>query len=459
MTVATATERTRKRLKHVAFLVTFSFIFIVLFLLYWTVVRGPTILARDDNPRLIEKELAISRGTVFDRNGEVLAETLGTPGAFERIYPNQAIGPAVGYYSVRYGTAGIEEGMDSQLRGEPANPWLGWWHNDLLHETVVGRDVRLTLDSQWQEVADDLFADETGSILLFSLPDFAIRAMVSKPGYDPNLLDDTFEELSKDEQAPLLNRITQGQYQPGLAIQPLILVSALASGAISFDDAVSDIDRKVSINGYSFGCEEPVQDLGSWAEVLISRCPYPMSQISHQSPDFDLLTVFDDFGLFSAPQLPLTTGTADVQPIVSSDLAGIGQDQQTISPLQLASAWLVLLNDGRQAQFRLVSAVQDELGQWQPWPAPAEQEEVVPSWAVRELMRVLPSKQGIQGHSALVLSGPEGETNSWYMGTAPATDPRYGIIVVVERTNGQDTAVAIGQNILKSVISGSMVAE
>lgn len=454
MSSATPTERTRQRLRHVALFVAFCFLLTVFFLLYWTIFRGPSILARDDNPRLIEQELSIQRGTISDRNGEVLAETLGTPGALERVYPNPEIGPAVGYYSDRYGTAGIEEGMDSQLRGERDNPWLGWWHNDLLHEAVVGRNVRITLDSHWQELADDMLVSQTGSILLFSIPDFAIRAMVSKPGYDPNLLDDKFEELAEDEQAPLLNRVTQGQYQPGLAIQPFVLSSALANGAISLDDTVAEVNRSVSINGYSFACEEPVEDQASWADVLQSRCPYPMTQLSSQLQDFDLLAAFDKFGLFSAPLLPITTVSADFQPILSEELAYIGQDQQAISPLQLASAWAILLNEGRQTQFTLVSAVQDDADQWQPWPGTSESEEVVPNWIVREIMQALPAKEGIRGHSALVLSGPEGGTNSWFMGTAPASDPRYGVVAVLENTMGEETAITIGQQLLKAVISG-----
>ena len=95
-----------------------GFLAIALSLVFWAVVRSEAILARDDNPRLVEAELRIQRGRILDRNGTVLAETIGEPDALIRSYPFPTIGPAVGYYSFRHGTAGIEAGFEAVLRGE-----------------------------------------------------------------------------------------------------------------------------------------------------------------------------------------------------------------------------------------------------------------------------------------------------------------------------------------------------
>ena len=72
----------------------------------------------------------------------------------------------------------------------------------------------------------------------------------------------------------------------------------------------------------------------------------------------------------------------------------------------------------------------------------------------RDVLAALPVKQGITEHSVLVLSGPEGSTNSWYLGLAPANAPRYGVVVVVENTDGQHSADQIGQGVLKLALSG-----
>jgi peptidoglycan glycosyltransferase len=62
-----------------------------------------------------------------------------------------------------------------------------------------------------------------------------ILALVSQPTYDPNMLDADWEQLESDPDAPLLNRATQGLYQPGGVLQPVVLAAALEAGAAELD--------------------------------------------------------------------------------------------------------------------------------------------------------------------------------------------------------------------------------
>jgi len=72
-----------------------------------------------------------------------------------------------------------------------------------------------------------------------------ILVMGSYPGYDPNALTETWETLSQDARAPLLNRAVQGAYKPGAALGPLLYEAAVdlravpafpAELAFTFDD-------------------------------------------------------------------------------------------------------------------------------------------------------------------------------------------------------------------------------
>ena len=64
-----------------------SVVFVAAFLLvavasgYWGVVRVDDLTARGDNPRRILLERRVPRGQILDRNGAVLAESVGAPGA------------------------------------------------------------------------------------------------------------------------------------------------------------------------------------------------------------------------------------------------------------------------------------------------------------------------------------------------------------------------------------------
>ncbi len=444
----TSLSAARARLSVLGVFISVGFLLVALALIYWIIFQGSSILSRNDNPRLVQQELNLQRGTIYDANNNILAETVGAVGSLQRIYPISGSGPAVGYYSFKHGTTGIEEGLDSVLRGQVSNPWESWWHNNVLHEQVIGRDVRLTLDARWQLAADELMGEKSGSVILFTIPDFSIRAMVSKPGYDPNQLDESFDLLAQDERGPLVNRATQGLYQPGLVVGPFVLARAIADGLVSLDEIVLDANQPVALNGNFLSCDQTIEDEIDWRTAFKIKCPHPLAQLARQIAEGGILQIYDEFGFFEAPVLPITTETGDRRTIKSLELAGIGQDEQTVSPLQVARAFALLANGGKLPQFSLVSAIQNEQGDWQVINLNSEVSAMIPARAASAVLDSLPVERGIAGYSVLVLSGPEGSTNSWYLGLAPANAPRYGVVVVVEDSQDQHSADKIGQSLL-----------
>ena len=210
--------KTNLRRLNLLFLAAFGVVALVL--IFWSVVRADWLSVREDNPRPVEVELRTRRGTIFDTNNHRLAWSEGEE-RVERHYAASS-GAAVGYYSFRFGAAGIEQGLDAHLRGTDGAFW-DQLLRDARHEARDGRDVRLTIDSRWQQSADSLLTNQSGALVLISLPDFAIRALASYPSFDPNLLDEQFDALSATVDAPLLNRATQGTYQPGTVFAAISL--------------------------------------------------------------------------------------------------------------------------------------------------------------------------------------------------------------------------------------------
>jgi cell division protein FtsI/penicillin-binding protein 2 len=51
-----------------------------------------------------------------------------------------------------------------------------------------------------------------------------------------------------------------------------------------------------------------------------------------------------------------------------------------------------------------------------------------------------------------VLSGPEGSTNSWYLGLAPAGQPTFAVVVVIEDSNDLAEAEQVGRSLLRNVM-------
>ena len=450
MTELEQRESALAKIHRVTAVILLSFVLVGAALVYWSVGRADAILSREDNPRLVEAELRIQRGQILDRNGILLAETVGEPDSLDRVYPLANSGPAVGYYSFRHGTAGIEAGFDDVLRGE-ANSMTEVVRRQLLHLPQTGQAVHLTLDAPLQQTAESLLPTSPSALILLALEEnnAQILALVSHPDYDPNLLDDAFETLTTDEQAPLLNRVTQGQYQPGRVLQPFILAAVIDQGAIAMRQTVEGADETVSLNGEVIECLSQPTLPTTWSAVLQHRCPAPMMALGDQLGTSGLDQIFADFGLTQPPELPLNTETPPLEPLADPLLAGIGQDNLLVTPLQVAFAWAALATDGRLPTPQLVMAVGDETGSQLSPIGEAEAERTAVSPPTAQLMRLhLAQTDNFLEHSVLVLSGPEGETDAWYLGMAPANAPRYALVLVVEASKDLAGVAAMGRALL-----------
>src|SRR5215475_12339717 len=113
-----------RNLNRLTLVILLGFAVIALSLMYWSVLISDSMLARSDNPRLVETERALMRGAIYDRNGQILAQTLvvgKSPSGqqvVKRDYPQPDTAAALGYYSLVHGVGGAEAAFDRQLRGD-----------------------------------------------------------------------------------------------------------------------------------------------------------------------------------------------------------------------------------------------------------------------------------------------------------------------------------------------------
>ena len=438
-----------KRIRHLNLVIVLGFFAVGVGLVYWSAVRSRSILVRDDNPRIVDREIAIERGTIYSTNGEVLAETANNGEETKRSYTKGG-GPAVGYSSIRHGASGAEENFDSILRGASGDYWSDYWKYDLLNQPRIGQDIRLTLDERWQRAADQLIGDQRGAVLLISLPDMAVRVMVSKPDYDPNILDEDFEHLIADSDAPLLNRVIQGQYQPGMTLQPFVLAGAVEHGVIELEDMVTGGNRKVRINGDTIECNTNTDVVTDWDKVLAGVCPGPIQDIGNRLGEDLLVEILIDFG-FLDPSQPLDLSGEEVA-IENLSLAAVGYDILSVNPLELSLAFSALGIDGKLVGSHQVEAIQDRTGLWY-FPDRDENISTAVSpetaSAIRELLAV---DRGIAEFNTAVISGPESASNSWYLALAPAAEPLYSVVVIIENSDELEASKRVGRSLLRNVL-------
>jgi peptidoglycan glycosyltransferase len=444
-----------QRLLRVQIFFLVAFLAIVGALTAWSVWWSGELAAREDNPRLVEAELRIERGRILDTAERVLAQSLPTAeGRFNRDYPNDVGEPVIGYYSLRYGTAGIEASMDDILRGTAPDNWAQLWR-DLSHQPQRGRDVRLTLRADLQADTNELLSSHQGAVVLLALNDNAVRVMASQPTYDPNLLDEQFDTLVAAENAPLLNRPTQGLYQPGLILAPFVIAGAVEDGLLNLNQpAPADVDAPIKINGEQLTCTTTLPEAPTWGDAFRANCPGAMIALADVGVDEARLRAYwDAFGLTTTPEIPLEVTEPGVTPIQDLSQALLGQDGLTISPLQTALALAVLARDGEFQDVSLISAVADELGVWQGLGRAGETSRQVVAPATADTVRAaLPRFDRFIEYEAVALSGPDQQTTAWYIALAPVSSPRYALILVLEGQDNTAVARAMGRQLLEKVL-------
>ncbi len=452
-----------QNLNRLTTLLLLLFFVAALSLFYWSVPASDDMLRRLDNPRRVEAEQGLRRGALFARDGTLLAESVPGGTSFSgksilrRVYPQPAAISAVGYYSLVHGVGGAEEAYDATLRGDDRLNAGDRLLNDMLHRAQQGSDVRLTLDLKLEAAFADALRGQRGAAVAIEVPSGAVRAMVSAPTFDPNALDRHFDEMLKAQDAPLLNRITQGLYQPGGALQPILLSVLLTKGAKLADPAFG-ADAPLTIGNLTLTCS-PAQPVQTLVDVFAAACPAPFAEAVTQYRA-DVQTAFDGFGLTHAPTL-LNFRTVSGPPspplyALANDpdllrAQGTGQGTLTVTPLQIALAAASIANHGTgiAAPF-LADAVRAPGGDWVPIRIPdlttatlprevADQVRVAMRAAVTNGAANAAAVDGLMvyGHASYALSGQQspGTLNTgavaWFVGFAESADGKVLAVAVV----------------------------
>ena len=108
-----------------------------------------------------------------------------------------------------------------------------------------GNNLTLTLDIKLQEVAEAVFGDRRGALVAIDPASGGVLALVSKPGFDPNLFVDgidaaSWDALNNSPDRPLNNRALTGQYPPGSTFKPFMALAALELGKRSPSYTIHD---------------------------------------------------------------------------------------------------------------------------------------------------------------------------------------------------------------------------
>jgi cell division protein FtsW (lipid II flippase) len=353
---------------------------------WWAVIRGPDLLQRTDNLRLIIEERYVPRGALLDRSNASITVTTGETGTFKRSYIYPDLAPVVGYDEPTYGRAGLEDTLDGYLRGIEGNPASTIWLNHLLYGmSPDGLDVRLSFDLYLQSRADEMMAGRRGAVVLLDARSGEILVMASHPTFDTNLLGETAADLLADPNKPLINRAALGVYPTDSVLEP-------------FATAV-------------FGKKN-------------------LSKTEWQS-------VYEAFGFLNTPELRMNVAAS------TSD-----GDDFYITPLQMALASAALSNAGIVPAPRIAVAVNTPRSGWVVLPAAGKPLEASQASAASEaVLSFVGAGDNFWSHAGQAQGGES--TVSWFIGgTLPTWQASPLAVVVLLEENDPREAGQIGRDLL-----------
>jgi penicillin-binding protein 2 len=174
-------------------------------------------------------------------NGEVGSHVLGYIGRLTKadVERLEGEGVAANYTGSDFiGKAGLEARYERQLHGttgfEEVETDAGGRAVRTLRSTlpVSGNNLMLSLDARLQNVAERVFGERRGALVAIEPATGGVLALVSKPGFDPNLFVDgidpqSWDLLNNSLDHPLNNRALQGVYPPGSTFKPFMALAAL----------------------------------------------------------------------------------------------------------------------------------------------------------------------------------------------------------------------------------------
>ncbi len=418
---------------------------------YWATIGAETISLREDNPRVIEARSRIQRGAIYDRDGALLVQSIpDETGVVTRRYRFESTYSALGYYSLRYGTDGIEALYDSQLSGaDQANDLITFFNEDILHRPRQGKDIQVTLDLEIQQRAATLLDGHKGAIIVMSVPDGEIQALVSLPTYNPNTLDTEWERFVKSEGNPFFNRALQGNYQPGSIIHLELITAALINN-FNLTTTYPNATQSVTVDDVTLTCilTPPATEL-TLSQAFTYGCPAPFASLIEQITLPRLAVTLNTFR--NAPRAENTPQTTQNTPPAFTLEDALGQGVITYSPVQMAAITAAIINNGNAPQPYLVIESPATVRPTTPITTP----EIARQLQALMRLSVLEGTAQPAAHAGFDIGGQAGigyagETSHvWFIGFLRLVGNQgFVVSVVIEDTNNTGLAAEIGGELL-----------
>ena len=408
------------------------------------------------------------RGTIYSRDGDVLARTVVDIEQNEtREYPYANLFSHVVGYSTQ-GRMGVESlsnyyliNSNISLNGKVANDMAGIKN--------PGNNVYTTLDVELQELADKQLGIYKGAIIVTEVSTGKILAMVSHPDFDPNEIETIWDSLLQDESSSvLLNRVTQGYYPPGSTFKIVTALGYIRQNPDTYSNYSFNCPGYYRNGNNRINCYHgTIHGSVGFESSFAKSCNSSFANIGMTLDREQFGDTLDDL-LFDC-DLPVAFSYSRSHVDVSSDISdgemiqtSIGQGRTEITPIHLNMITCAIANDGVLMVPYVVDHVESAEGNviktYQPksYGRLMTEEE---ARILREMMTAVvekgtATKLSGQSYTAAGKTGSaeynnvKGDSHAWFTGFAPADNPEVCVTIIVEGAgSGGDYAVPMARRL------------
>lgn len=472
------------------------FAILIGFTSWWSVFDAKALREKPAvNKRPLFEQQQIPRGRILAADGSVIAKSIpkgkGPNKRYVRHYPTGALfGHPIGYSFMEQGQSEFERFHNAELTGEESE--FGSILDQLTGQKQEGEQVVTSLDVHAQEVATHaLESAGYGAVVAIEPSTGAVKVLASNPSYNPNKIPDKLEQWNLAEvKAPLVNRATFARYPPGSTFKVVTAAAGLESGVITPETTIN-APGVIEDEGHELA-NDYNQDWGSISldTALTNSVNTWFAQLGQKVGQDELFTMMEKFGFNATPPIDLpedevvSSGVWDYEtesmltrkdPVDLGRLA-IGQERLLVTPLQDAMVAAAVANGGKLMRPQIWKRVVNVDGSVTKTMDPSVYSEPLSKKTAEELTTAMEGvvDEGTGTNAAIsgvpvagktgtaetpgnaACGGGSEENQAWFMGFAPANDPKIAIAASVECTTafGNDAAAPIFREVAEALLNG-----
>ncbi len=287
-----------------------------------------------------------------------------------------------------FGKTGLEQKYEFDLHGQTGFEQVevdsGGRAVRVLARTppVSGDNLVLTLDMKLQEVVEKAFGSRRGALVAIDPSSGGVLALVSMPGYDPNLFVDginpqDWDALNTSEDKPMVNRALNGTYPPGSTFKPYMALAALELGKRTPSQTIFD-PGFFNFGGHQFRDDKK----GGHGSVdmyksIVQSCDTYYYMLSNDLGIDNISGFMRQFGFGQQTGIDIEGESRGVLPSQEwkrqhfkrpeqqkwyageTISIGIGQGYNAYTPIQLAQAMAALANNGVMYRPHVVKHIEN----------------------------------------------------------------------------------------------------